>query len=326
MKFMQDNEHLIFMDVQVRYEEPLVRLPAEDIRALVKAGVTTAMLFNVNLDTIEPVQGKRDYSYYQDRVKLLLDCGMKVMIQCFTFLPSWIPEEWKVKDRFGATYNMLSPWNIQAMQYLYSVVEDMVFMFESERSMAINSILTDGETLFPNEVCIYDEAARGNFITNFGRYPIDPLGLEEVAFLRNSQIQLMVNLQRMFKDNRYSDVWLALHPALSGYRGNGCEHTEEMLGAIKYQIPCANINHLYCTWRQWTGLYPLMNNWKNAYNERVFGGAEYAAGVVDSTKVAIEQNIRGLLIGPCHPFTGYRRIEPWMLDKIQEACQIWQEK
>jgi hypothetical protein len=69
-----------------------------------------------------------------------------------------------------------------------------------------------------------------------------------------------------------------------------------------------------------------MNRWKNQYNEQVFGGAEYAAGVVDSTKAAIEQNIRGLLIGPCHPYTGYRRIEPWMLDKIQEACQLWQEK
>jgi hypothetical protein len=157
------------------------------------------MLFNVDLNTIEPVQGERNYSYYQDRVKLLMDCGMKVMVQCFTFLPSWIPEEWKVKNKFGATYNMLSPWNDQAMEYMFSVVEEMVFLFEGERSMAINSILTDGETLFPNDVCIYDEAARENFHANFGRYPADPLGPEEVTFLRNKQVLLMLYLQRRFR-------------------------------------------------------------------------------------------------------------------------------
>lgn len=324
LMFMKPENHLIFMDVQVRYEEPTVRLPREDIEKMVEAGIKTALICHVDWNAIETFKGERDFSYYDERVQLLKECGMNVLIDCFTHIPKWMPDEWKVKGRAGNVINMVSPWNVEAMDYTVEFIKQMICRYESETSMAINSWLTDGETLFPNEVCIYDDAARGVFSEMYGRQPDDPLGEEERQFLLSSQVALMRQLTNMFKTNRYSDMWTALHPALGGYTGNGCEFIPQILDAI--HSPCVHLNHIYFTWRQWTNYYPLMNEWKEHYQVNVFGGAEYCEGVVDSTRAAIEQNIRGLVIAPCHPFTGHLRIEDWMLDNIREACQIWQER
>jgi hypothetical protein len=323
--FMQPEEHLIFMDMQVRYEEPLIRLPAEDIKLLVDAGIKTAMMFNVDWGVIEPEKGKRDYSYFRDRVNLLHECGMKVMVQCFTFLPKWVPDSWKIRNQAGAYLDMISPWNDEAMDYVLAFIRDMVCEFESNDTMAVNSWLTDGETLFPNEVCIYDDCAQQKFQALYGRLPNNPLDLEERMFLFEGQLELMQKIQGLLRNNRYNDVWLALHPALAGYIGNGCEFISEILQSLEDKYPCVHINHLYCTWTQWDGIYPLMNIWKERHDERVFGGAEYAEGVVNQTYKAIEHKIRGLLIGPCHPYTGHTRVEPWMLNNIKEACRIWNE-
>lgn len=323
MMFMKPENHLIFMDVQVRYEEPTVRLPREDIEKLVKAGIKTALLCHVDWNAIEPEKGKRNFSYYDKRVKLLQDCGMNVLIDCFTFIPKWIPDSWKVQGRSGNILDMISPWNAEAIDYALDFIKEMIYRYESETSMAINSWLTDGETLFPNEVCIYDECARNEFSYVYGMQPDDPLGVNERQFLLEGQLRLIKQLANLFRNNRYSDMWLALHPALAGFTGNGCEFIPDILQEI--HSPCVNLNHIYFTWRQWVNYYPLMNEWKERYNVKVFGGAEYAENVIDSTRAAIEQGIRGLIIGPCHPFTGHLRIEDWMLDNIREACRIWNE-
>ncbi len=321
---MKDNEHLILMDMQVRYEEPDIRLPAIDIRKLSDAGIKTAMMFCTNWGKIEPEKGKMDFTYYLDRVKLLQDNGMNVMIQCFTNLPPWIPDEWKVMTSTGATMDMISPWNIDAMAYVTRFYQEMVYRFNSKNSYVVNSWLMDGETLFPNEPCIYDPAAVAAFRNDYGRDPAYPMGAEEATFLEHYQIQLMGTLQSILRNNEYNDIWLAMHPALAGFTGNGCSSLQQILGNLKFKYPCANIHHLYCTWTQWDAYYPLMSKWRDDYDEQVFGGAEYAEGVVGNTYKALAAGIRGLLINPCHPFTGHTRVQDWMLGNISDACSIWQ--
>lgn len=325
-KFIDSNNHLVFMDMQVKYEEPDIRLPEEDIQKLSNAGIKTAMMFHIDWNEIEKTQGKRDFSYFDRRIELLQKCGMRVMIQCFTFLPKWVPDEWKVKTASGAIMDMISPWNEVAMDYALSLYDEMFYRYTSKDVMVINGWLTDGETLFPNEPCIYDESAKGAFNALYGHDPRTIDFQEESQFLHDKQIETVMKISNILRNNEYGDVWLALHPALAGYRGNGCEYIEDILNNIQNRFPCTNINQLYCTWTQWSGLFPQMNYWKNKYSTRVFGGAEYAQGVVSSTYLAIAQNIDGLLINPCHPHTGYSRVEPWMIKNIEKAVEIWQAR
>ena len=67
-----------------------------------------------------------------------------------------------------------------------------------------------------------------------------------------------------------------------------------------------------------------MNYWKEKYNEQVFGGAEGAENVVNSTKLAIQNDIRGLYIGPCISMFGHAHVEPWMQANILAAQKIWE--
>jgi hypothetical protein len=218
---------------------------------------------------------------------------------------------------------MISPWNAEAMAYVYGLYSDMGYRFFTAHSMVINAWLTDGETLFPNEICIFDECARAAYQQVYGQAP----GLSvsnDLEFLKNTQINLFLSLQRtLAMYNVHHEIWTALHPALSGYAGNGCAYATDMLAAFTQTTPCGQINHLYCTWTQWENYYPQMMGLRQAFGERVYGGAEYAEGVVAQTEKAIKVGIDGLLIGPCHPFTGHTRIEPWMVENIKKAMDLW---
>ena len=325
MSFINDSEHLIFMDTQVRYEEPLIRLPADDIKALVDAGIRTAMVFNFDWDTVEPVQGQRNWQYFEDRVGLLNDCGMKTLVQCFTFIPKWVPDDWCVKTSNGTVMRMISPWNFNAYHYAMNFITEHTMKFNIPgKSMSINSWLTDGETLFPNEPCVYDDCAVGVFIDQYGHPPAVGVYDHEIAeFTLEAQVALFSDIQSTFGFNANKEIWHALHPALAGFHGNGCDNIETILSVVKQRMPELSINHLYCTWVQWSNYWSLMTDWKNRFGEKIWGGAEYAEGVVNTSRIAIEQGARGLLIGPCHPYTGHRRIEPWMLQNIKTAGDMW---
>jgi hypothetical protein len=322
--FIDPGNHLIFMDMQTRYEEPLIRLPEEDIQALSDAGIKTAMMFHTDWNIIEPVKGERDFSYYDQRIELLKRCGMRVMIQCFTYIPNWVPDSWLVRNFHREVHRMISPWNSEALIYALGFYKEMCDRYTSSDVMVINSWLTDGETLFPNEPCIYDDFAIREFNNEYLRPP-NADGIEERKFLHAAQIKLICDIQGILRNNQYGDIWLAIHPALAGYRGNGCEYLEDMLANLNTRYPCATINQLYCTWRQWSGLYPEMNRLRDTYGTRVFGGAEYAEGVMESTLVAATAGINGLLINPCHPHTGHPRVLPWMLDNIRHAVRMWKD-
>jgi hypothetical protein len=322
--FMEQGERLILMDLQVKYELPDARLPADDIKALVEAGIRTAMIFHVDWNRIEPVRGQRSLQYLVDRVELLHECGMKSLVMCHSYLPNWIPDEWKVRNANGQTLQMISPWNSEAMAYATGFYSEFGFTFMKPYSMAMNGWLTDGETLFPNEICIFDEAAKAAYHAAYGAEEPGTSVAHSLEFLKNTQISLFVFLQHLLSQYNVSqEIWTALHPALAGYPGNGCAFTADMLAGFKSVRPCGHINHLYCTWTQWDNYFPQMMGLKEAFGERVYGGAEYAEGVVAQTQKAISVGIDGLLIGPCHPFTGHTRIEPWMLENIKTAMGLW---
>ena len=326
MPFLTKDEHLIYMSMQLRYEDPLIRLPEEDIITLVDAGIRTSIVYQVDWNVIEPVQGQRSWAYYDDLIGMLNRCGMKTIVLAFSWLPDWIPPEWLIMDSYGNTAKMISPWNDEAWSYALGFIQELHDRYTVPgQSMSMNSWLTDGETLFPNDYYIYDQHAQAAFAERYNRSPemaVDALGQRE-EFLRFAQVKMMYELQSIHIENENREIWYSLHPALEGYHGNGCDNIESILQTWRAAWPEANINHLYCTWVMWHGYWPKMNAWRAAYGENSFGGAEYAEGVVGTTRAAIDNGLRGLLINPCHPYTGHTRVEDWMLDNIRESLKLW---
>lgn len=325
MPFLNDNEHLIHMDMCVKYEQPKIRLPADDIKKLVDAGITTAMSFGTDWQWIEPEMGKYDWNYYDDRIKLLTDCGMKVIFQAQTFYPYWIPENWLVKAPGNRVERMISPWNSGAWEYAkayYKMVRDR---YNSKDVLVMSSWLADGESLFPNRLCCYDDYALQEYKNQYGdKLPVegDP---DTTTFLVNTYIKVFAELQLIMAENEHNEIWTCMHPALLWHVPSRELTIEFILDSFKAMKPETTINHLYCTWSQWQHYFPWMNR-IGARNGNVFGGAEYAQGVINNTILAIQNNVRGLLIGCCHPHTGYSKVEDWMLANIRQAVNIYRAK
>jgi hypothetical protein len=318
---MLPEERLLFMDMQLRYEEPDIRACEDQLRLLSDAGIKTAMMFCTDWNKIEPVKGTYDFSYYDARVDTLHRAGMKVYLQCFTYPPKWLPEDWKLRG-VNTVYDVPSPFNHDAWQYVLEFYEAMRVHFNSAQTVVVNSFLSDGETLFPNEPCWYDKNALSQCQELTGKLPEshDP---QVDAWYKSVLVRAYMQIQRILVNNPYQEIWITLHPVLAQYYGNGCAYIEDVLKAFRAEFPLATINQMYCTWIQWAGTHPQMNAWSQAYNTNIFGGAEYAEGVVGTARVAKAQNLRGLLIGPVHPHTGHRMIEPWMTDNIRTALKEW---
>jgi hypothetical protein len=51
--------------------------------------------------------------------------------------------------------------------------------------------------------------------------------------------------------------------------------------------------------------------------------AHFCAGLKDTTPAAIAKGFRGQILCPLHPQCGQKTIEPWMLDEIRKAHELW---
>jgi hypothetical protein len=124
------------------------------------------------------------------------------------------------------------------------------------------------------------------------------------------------------------EIWMMLHPAIAnfaGLYGNGNRWIESILLNLKTQLEPVTINHIYYTWIQWQPYWQVMNSWRERFDERVFGGAEYAEGLPITTPHAIQQGLRGQILAPCYPGI-HDHVEPWMLDNIRTAQCLWASK
>ena len=116
-----------------------------------------------------------------------------------------------------------------------------------------------------------------------------------------------------------------LHIAIAHFNnlyGNGCNWIEDILQAYVDNLPGVKINHIYYTWTQWEQYWKQMNSWRQRFNENVFGGAEYAEGLPQTTPRAIANGLRGQILAPCYPGL-HDHIEQWMLDNIQASIATW---
>lgn len=322
--FFDPDEHFILMDINT-IEEKL--MTPDDLKAFRDAGIRTAEGFQLNWDWVEPEKGVYNWRYLDDYVERVLGCGMKAILKCYTFGPPWLPDAWCVKIASGIAHGCVSPFNEEAVGYaleFYKKVRDRYN--QPGKVLVFNSWFSNGETMFSNEPAWFDDAAIASYQKMYGADARPEVGnpLSE-AWLKKTLIDFMVAQTQILGENETKEVHTCLHPAIAdfpGLYGNGNAWIEDLIA--EYHRLGFVTHHLYYTWIQWGYLWGKMREWARKYNEQMWGGAEGAQNVMTTTPFAIENGLRGLYIGPLHPFYQYKHAEGWMLENIRKANDRWE--
>lgn len=321
--FFDEDEYFILMDINTAEEKLMAE---DDLKAFRDAGIRTSESFQLNWDWVEPEMGVYNWRYLDDYMERARRCDMKAIIKCYTFGPPWLPDAWCVKIASGVAHGCISPFNSEAVDYaldFYQKVHDRYTI--PGKSIVFNSWFSNGETMYSNEPAWFDDAALASFREKFGGDAVPTVGEERSEqWLKKTLIDFMVKQTMILGENETSEVQCCLHPAIAdfpGLYGNGNKWIEDLIA--EYYALGYTTHHLYYTWIQWGHLWGRMRTWARQYNERIWGGAEGATNVLTTTPYAIENNLRGLYIGPLHPYYGYNHAEPWMLDNIRKAYSMW---
>jgi len=344
MSFLHEDEFFLLMDLRqtgaMRPDGSLDfnsidltvdHISDESMKQLRDVGVQTTMPFDCKWGEFEPSNGAYNWRYYDEYVAKAERCGLKTLLFTPTHYPDWFPDDWYVWDVHRKVHKeALSPWCEEAQAANSEFNKLLIDRYASESVMVISAQLRCGETVLLNEAAFYDPHAVKSFKRVYGSdsqpVPGDPATED---WLETSYVQMLVDQQRILRDNQSQhEIWMMLHPAIAdfpGLYGNGNKWIESILHALKYTLEPVTINHIYYTWIQWQQYWPIMNSWRQRFDENVFGGAEYAEGLPITTPHAINQGLRGQIIAPCYPGI-HDKLQPWMLENIRNAQSQWLAK
>ncbi len=325
MGFIPPDEYYILMDLPTVAGQ-LISNP--DLSLLGQAGIKTVMYFVNAWEDTEPEPGRVDWSVIDRYIDRVLTCGMqRVILPAYTAGPTWAPEAWYVRTAAGVATGVLSPWNRAAQEYSNQRLETMVKRYRSYdgQVLVVNTQLTHGETILLNEPAWYGQDA----LASFRRFT----GLNEPckntepteSWLRQSYLEMLLDQQQILIDNPTRTLYTAVHPMIAsfpGLYGNGCNLYRDILQS--YAAMQAEIIWVLYTWVQWSNLWGEQRQLSQTYPTlQIFGGAEYAEGLPNTAPAAVQAGIRGQFIGPLHPFTNHTQLEPWMLDNLAHAMELW---
>jgi hypothetical protein len=319
MGFFEDDESILLMDIPncVGREFTL-----DEFKQLRDVGVRTTIPFYNYWGEIELQYGHYSWDALDGRVAKARAAGMKVLIPCYTAAPAWVPEDWVVQKASGPSAGMLDPWNAQAQLYSLGFYKLMAERYAAKDVQVINHYLTHGETLGLNEPFWFSAEAQRSWHEYSGQEERQPyLNTEQTdTWFRQSMFSVWLRQQQVLMAAGF-ELWCNLHPAINTYYA--CSHwVKEAIGELRRWAGDEVVIHqTYYTWVQWQHLWPKMWEIRNKYNTQIWGGAEYAEGAPGTAVFAKQQQLRGMLCGPCHPFTGHSKLEPWIAINLRMAME-----
>ena len=300
MGFLSDDESVILMDMTGYGDGHFID---QDLALLKDSGAKTLWYMNVDWNKLEPSKGRYDWSSLDTYMERASKFGFKVLVNCYHDTIKWGSDHWYIWSARGVQKNWISPWSQDGVEYMFCFYRKMKERYTTSTSLVINSFNTEGEYILP-DCQIYSGAAQN--------------------IMREKEIHemftwMMVEQTRILGDNPWKEVWTMLHPHLVPD-----DWIDEIVG--KYTRLGYNVNWCLFTWKQWVPIWPWMDALKDKYHLNMFGGAEWADGIVDTTSHALVHGLRGLLCDPVHPFLPYKQIEPWMVSNIQQSTRMFQGK
>jgi hypothetical protein len=329
MSFLADDEFLLLMDI-AHINETGVDVDFIDetgLKMLLDSGIKTTMPFQCMWNSIEKKEGVFDWSVLDKYVERTTKVGMKTILFSATHYPQWFPDDWYPKDGLGNIHKeALSPWNKEAQERNNSFSRMVIQRYSSDQCLVVSPQLLCGETMFLNVAGFYGPHAIKDFHEKTGLdvpHPGDPITDE---WLKNSLLNMLLEQQRIFVENKFREIYTALHIAIGhfSFYGNGNKWIEDILQLWTSELKPNKIIHIYYTWIQWGQFWSKINEWKTNFNEDVFGGAEYCEGLPTTTPIAINNGLRGQIVAPCYPGQ-HDHVEDWMCNNIRNSISLFKQ-
>lgn len=319
MGFLRENEFLIFMDCQAVDGQ---YLGVDDLKKLRNAGMQTAHWVDTSWDKFI-VDGVVNWSYFDNYLERMRQADMKCIISLWQNQSRGYPAEWYcVKESRRRTW-ALSPWCDEAMEEYKRVLRMVIEEYTSDDVQFMTGQHQGNERVLLNAPAYYDR----NAIADWRSHGYDGLPnhttQEGKEWLMNSYTRLMTDLMEVFVDTQHREIWFALSrykATKSDISCHGCEWIDDYLKAW-WGLKPKSINHISFNYFPYGESYWDLIIEKNAeYNVNEFVGAEYCEGLKDGNgKRAVQQGLRGMIVGPTHIYAKHTRIEDWMVAQIRET-------
>lgn len=349
MTFIKPEEVLIFMDIpQVNGQ----RVSIDDLKRLRDVGIQTAIWHGTDYDE-RKVRGFAYIENYLDRMK---QGGMKCIIPIWNKTGNNHPRYYYAHNSDGEIVaGILSPWEEEARNFVNNQLALSIALYADEHCLIISPQCRDGEYVMPQEPAFDDAAIDDWNATGHSGLP-DITTQETRDWLKASYTQLFMIQQGILIEQPDREIWFMLshrkaracrpdwdkvpdigmwtddwhqihignHPLGWAY---GCEWIDAYLASWQTLKP-NQINHISYNYFPFGQAY-----WdKIRYDHDTFGmqewaGAEYGEGLrAGNGRLAIDHGLRGLFIGPTHPYTGHIGIEDWMLEEIKKQNKLFEQR
>lgn len=302
-------------------------ITVRELRMLKDAGIETAMYFSLHWDKFEPQPGEFDEDYFSDIIDRYTLAGMKIILPLWTTQSSKLPPAWYCRQPDGSWPKrgfdreyIISPWSDDGQAYFNQTLELVKAKYASDKVMIMATGIRDGESVMPSEALYYGSDALVNWRRNHKHEPNHNVK-EALEWIKAGYVNMVYNRQKALG----GEFWFNWHFRKASLPSPfwGCQWVDDYMAAIMELQP-EQINHVsFAHWPyedQPGRVKRFMEKWHS--NEWV--GAEYCTGLRDgNAQRAKDAGLRGLILAPCHPYTPYTAIEPWMLAEIEKAIRLW---
>jgi len=316
MAFLDDTEFILYMDCQMANGQ---YLGIEDLKRLRDAGMRTAYHCYTRWDSFI-VNGQPDWGYFDRYLERMHQANMKALIVLWQVQSNAYPSDWYCLKESRQKILALSPWCAEAQDEHRRVLRLAIKHYTSDKVQFVMGQHQGNERVLINQPAYYDRYAIADW-RNSGHEGIpDHTTPEGAEWLKQSYIRLMTDLMAVFVDTPHREAWYALSRYKvwrSDISCHGCEWIDDYLQAWQALKP-KQINHVSFNYFPYGQAYwDLIHNKNHEYHVNEYVGAEYCEGLRDGNgTLAVNQGLRGMIVGPTHALTGHRTIDDWMVAQI----------
>lgn len=321
MPFMGEDEFILLFDAPNRAG---AYLSVDDLCSLVQAGIRTALLTNLEMD---------DFQTIENHLTRYAKAGMKCLLPLWARHSTKRNQDWYARDIHGSIpWNsagmreyLLSPWNMDAQAWANNLLKKCRDIYNSNMVQIVSPIFRDGEMVMPNEALCYDFAAIASWHKTVNNVMLpDPVMPEAREWIKTAYTRMIVEQQRILVDTPGREIWMMLHLPKQGRINCGVDFIADYYQAFRDLYP-NRINHITFSYFPFPQVEKQLTKLSRAYDTAEWVGAEYCEGLqAGNAAKALEHGRRGLILGPCHYFTGHFKIELWMLKEIERAMELFE--
>lgn len=341
MSFLADDEYILLMDSAYR---PFGNFSLNELKRFRDVGVKTVLFVETIADKFMPDDFKTfHWSYFEEHINRIQQAGMKCLISLWFKPPTYYyyheHQDYYIKSINGYQLDSFSPWNERAQEKHNRLLRKIINQLSSEQVQFINGQCAGNEKILLNHPAYYDEFAQKSW-NKAGLSGIPTHQTPEGAeWLKQSYLHLLKGQFEIFIDQPAHEIWYALSRKKaqnSDIAGHGCEWIDDYLDMFQILKPGA-INHISFNYFPYGPEYWEFMRRDRRWGVNEFPGAEYCEGLRDGTtmekgkitrptgELAIEQGLRGMLVGPCHYLTHHEKLEQWMVDEVAKVHRQFEE-